>query len=255
MNYSGTIHLDVMACAQNYNAALHRLVLAALPANAKHIVDFGAGSGTFASMMQDAGYPVTCIEPAPNLTTLLGTKGLVTLPTLHALDFQSVDFLYSLNVLEHIADDAAALDLCFQKVRPGGVICFYVPAFHALFTSMDVAVGHHRRYRRESLAAVMKNAGFTVVTTRYADSLGFLASLYLKWTDKGNGALNPGMVRFYDRAIFPLSLAMDRLCNRWFGKNVYVVARKDGCHDDPGPARKTGKCMPENSKHLRLARE
>ncbi|MBU2765476.1 class I SAM-dependent methyltransferase [Acidithiobacillus ferrivorans] len=227
MDYSGSDHLDVMAGALNYNEALHRLVLTALPTSAKDIVDFGAGSGTFASKMRDAGYPVTCIEPAQNLAKLLGSKGLATLPTLYSLDLQSVDFLYSLNVLEHIADEAAALDLCFQKMRLGGVILFYVPAFHVLFTSMDTAVGHHRRYRRHSLATAIQNAGFTIVTTRYADSLGFLASLYLKWTDRGHGTLHPGMVRFYDRAIFPLSLIMDRLCNRWFGKNVYVVARKD----------------------------
>jgi len=33
------------------------------------------------------------------------------------------------------------------------------------------------------------------------------------------------MLRLYDRAAFPVSLVLDKLACRWFGKNLLAVAR------------------------------
>ena len=62
------------------------------------------------------------------------------------------DSVVCLNVLEHIADDRAALGAMSEIVVPGGVIVLLVPAFDALYGPIDRNLGHYRRYRRRSLA-------------------------------------------------------------------------------------------------------
>jgi len=60
ISYNGVDNLDVMMTAKNYNKFLLRLA----SYHAQHgdsIVDFGAGTGTFAVAMQSMDYQVTCI--------------------------------------------------------------------------------------------------------------------------------------------------------------------------------------------------
>ena len=136
-------------------------------------------------------------------------------------------YVFSLNVLEHIEDDAAALGDLFRVLRPGGRLFVYVPAFNSLFTSMDAHVGHHRRYRLRELVHMIRGAGFLVEKSAYTDALGFFATLAYKLFDKPEPApLNPKLVRFYDRLIFPLSRLFSIPLAKVLGKNVYVVARK-----------------------------
>jgi hypothetical protein len=90
---------------------------------------------------------------------------------------------------------------------------------------MDANVGHVRRYSRDTLMRAVSAAGFSVEAVEYVDSLGFFATLACKMTDRGKGDVNPRMLRIYDRIIFPVSRVLDRICHRWFGKNLLLVAR------------------------------
>lgn len=107
----------------------------------------------------------------------------------------------------------------------GAGLLVYVPAFQALYTSMDANVGHVRRYSRDALVRSVSAAGFAVETVEFVDSLGYFATLAFKLTDRGSGDVNPRMLRLYDRTIFPVSRVLDRIFHRWFGKNLLLVAR------------------------------
>jgi SAM-dependent methyltransferase len=143
------------------------------------------------------------------------------------LENDAFDFAYTLNVLEHIEDDAAALAALHARLRPGGRLLVYVPAFQVLYGPMDRRVGHLRRYRRLDLVRRVRAAGFTIEKSRYADSIGFFAALAFRLLrSDSTGDLERSHVRLYDRLVFPLSLALDLLCRPFFGKNVTVVARR-----------------------------
>jgi hypothetical protein len=64
-----------------------------------------------------------------------------------------------------------------------------------------------------------------VEIARYADSLGFLAAGVYRLLG-GSGVLTEKSVKFYDRAIFPLSVKLDGLTSSRFGKNVLIHAVK-----------------------------
>jgi SAM-dependent methyltransferase len=222
--YTGVDNLEVMEEAQNYNRFL--LDLIARHSTGGRVLDFGAGNGTFARPCRERGMDVTALEPDARLQTLLQEAGVPAVADVAALPDAAFDYAYSLNVLEHIGDDVGALRGLLAKLRPGGRLLVYVPAFPVLYTSMDAKVGHVRRYTLGTLSANVRAAGFLVHDVRYADSLGFLATLVFKGLDNGRGDVNRPLLRLYDRLVFPLSRAVDAFTHRWFGKNLVLVASR-----------------------------
>jgi predicted SAM-dependent methyltransferase len=138
----------------------------------------------------------------------------------------SIDFIYSLNVLEHIENDAYVSQQLFRILKPGRNCLIYVPALQILFTSMDKKVGHLRRYNLKTIKNIMQNTGFIVEEAKYADCLGFFATLVYKYFGNDDGSLNIKMLKIYDRIIFPISRYLDLLCHPFFGKNLYILVRK-----------------------------
>lgn len=222
--YTGVENLEVMREAENYNRYLLELVTR-YAAGAKRVIDFGAGSGTFAVPCSAAGLDVTAVEPDDRLRAMLVQQGVRATSTVEALPDRAFEYAYTLNVLEHIHDDVAALRALRLKLIAGGRLFVYVPAFPVLFTSMDAKVRHIRRYTRATMHAALQGAGFTIEQMSYVDSLGFAATLIFKAVDDGRGDINRRMLRLYDRAAFPVSLVLDKLACRWFGKNLLAVAR------------------------------
>jgi SAM-dependent methyltransferase len=94
----------------------------------------------------------------PNVVVMNATLG-------EGLDFApgSFDAVLCLNVLEHVEYDGAALGQVRSWLAPGGVLVLQVPAHQWLFGSIDMALGHWRRYTRRQLADVLVTAGFELV--------------------------------------------------------------------------------------------
>src|SRR5690242_12083450 len=130
--YTGVDNLEVMREARNYNAWLLDLIRGHAPARGR-VIDFGAGSGTFALPLQRAGLTMTCVEPDAALGAMLRARGLTSVATVEAVENESCDFAYTLNVLEHIEDDGAALRGLHAKLKPGARLLIYVPAFQVLY--------------------------------------------------------------------------------------------------------------------------
>ena len=225
LEYAGRDNLEVMQQAFNYN----RLLLSWIQERARGartVVDFGAGAGVFAVPLRRQGCPVQCVELDPVLRQRLRGQNLPARATLDGVKNGSVDFLYAFDVLEHIADDRACLRQWHEKLAPGGVLLLYVPAFQVLYSSMDRRIGHHRRYRRGPLREKVIAAGFQVEMVHYVDCLGFFGSLAYRLTDRGQGTLAWRAVKFYDRYVFPASRLLDRVADRWLGKNLLLAAHK-----------------------------
>jgi SAM-dependent methyltransferase len=224
--YTGTENLEIMAEAVNYN----RYLLSLIRANARpgdRIADIGAGIGTFARALAADGLDVTCVEPDPRQSRVIADAGLPVVAAVDAFADASFDFIYSLNVLEHIDDDRAAAATWVRKLKPGGRMLIYVPAFQVLFSSLDRLVEHKRRYRRGSLADVMQHAGLRVGRVRYADSAGFFATLAFKVIGNDSGTIDKRALVIFDRLLFPLGRIADVALDRVLGKNVVLTGVRD----------------------------
>lgn len=223
--YSGRDNLEVMEEAINYNKFLLDLILLSAEKN-DLLVDFGAGNGAFSFPLSAIGYRVICVETDPVLSIEIAKHGLTVLNDLEQVEDESISYLYSLNVLEHIENDSEIMALWYRKLRPGGKMIVYVPAFQILFSSMDRKVGHVRRYSKVELCRKLCHAGFEITESRYADSIGFIATLIYKWIGRKDGAIDPKMLKIYDHWIFPFSRLLDVITYRVWGKNVYARAVK-----------------------------
>jgi ubiquinone/menaquinone biosynthesis C-methylase UbiE len=224
--YTGASNLEVMQEAKRYNTWLVSLILKQAKSLPLKILDIGAGIGIFADAVKKEGHSVVCMEPDARQAILLQAKGFEVYKSLELVPDKTFDMIYALNVLEHIADDREALVRWSSKLKSGGSILIYVPAFRVLFSSMDTKVGHFRRYRRKELTEKVLQAGLQPEgKVRYADCLGFFAAWLYKLTDKSGDIKRSGLI-FYDRFCFPLSRTGDRIFGLLFGKNVFVVAKK-----------------------------
>jgi SAM-dependent methyltransferase len=222
--YGGRDNLEAMKKATRYNDFLIGLIRKYSVGN--KTLDHGAGAGTFAMPIADGDMSVICMEPDSSLRAELAQSGLEVAASLAEIAAGSVDYAYSLNVLEHIEDDQEAILDLYRCLKPGGRFLVYVPAFQVLYSQMDRHVGHFRRYRRKPLIDVLQTVGFEVNEAYYVDSLGFLATLVYKLVGNRSGSVSPGSVAFYDSVIFPLSRIIDFLGAGSFGKNLAIIATK-----------------------------
>jgi SAM-dependent methyltransferase len=222
--YRGHDILDLLKEARNYNRWLVRQVLAAKPPAAAKVVDLGAGRGTFAEALRVGGLEVTCVEPDPENRVVLHEKGFRVTVGLEEHEPASCEYVYTLNVLEHVPNDEALVRAVFSRLREGGRFFVFVPAFPVLWSSLDDHVEHQRRYRCAPMLAMLCRAGFVVERARYADCLGFFAALAFGRTT--GSEISRRSVWLYDRLLFPLSKFLDPMLGHFFGKNLAVLCRK-----------------------------
>jgi SAM-dependent methyltransferase len=226
LNYTGVDLLETLEGATNYNSMLLDLVRESSQGRSR-MLDFGAGTGTFAKLLRSKGIDVVCVEPDAQLAERLIRDGFLTFTDLKDVPDSSFEFIFTLNVLEHVKDDWSSFRQLASKLAKDGRLLIYVPAFQILWTTLDERVKHYRRYRRAALERLAQLAGLSVCKTRYVDSLGFFAALGFKIFGSKSGHLTVRAVSLYDRYVVPLSRLLDSLAGRLFGKNVYLIASKD----------------------------
>lgn len=225
--YTGCENLEAMTEAVNYNNFLIRLVTDQLKEYKQpQVLDFGAGSGTYADMLKEKGLTVDCLEPDSKLQKILKGKGYKTGDYAHNLKPSSYDIIYAFNVMEHVEKDLEVFGQLAAALKKGGIIIIYVPAFKALWSSMDDLVGHYRRYRKPRLAKMAGDNKLKIVRLTYCDPLGFGAALAYKAGRVKSGVIKPGAVKLYDRLAFPVSHFVEPLTAAVFGKNVVLIAKK-----------------------------
>jgi SAM-dependent methyltransferase len=221
--YSGVDILEALESAHNYNDYLTRLIRES--SESKHVIDFGAGTGTFAKRLRAEGCRVLCVEPDFSQRERLIEAGLEVLADMGSLPDESLPFVFSLNVFEHIEDDQRAIEQIYQKLAPGGVLLLYVPAFFCLWSTLDDKVCHYRRYTNKTLRRLV-SPKFSIEKLQYVDSLGFLAALTFRLLRRESTSLTSKSIGWYDKWIFPLSRMLDILFHQFIGKNVFVVCKK-----------------------------
>jgi SAM-dependent methyltransferase len=233
IDYAGT-ELNVFAHALNwkkYYAALIR------PHIRGRVLEVGAGlGGTTESICSGEESDWCCLEPdlrlvgeiegriergelPENCRVMSGVLGdLPALPLWDAI-------LY-LDVLEHIEHDAAELREAAQRLAPGGALVIVSPAHSWLYSEFDEAIGHFRRYTRESLAAIMP-AYLELQCLRYLDSIGVLLSLGNRMLLR-SAAPTHAQIGIWDHWVVPLSRVIDPLLAYRLGKTVVGVWRSPG---------------------------
>jgi SAM-dependent methyltransferase len=130
------------------------------------------------------------VELSPTSVCLARERGAGEVVEGSVLDMpfsaDSFDLAASLDVIEHLEDDLAALRELRRTVAPGGALLVTVPAYQWLWSGHDEINHHHRRYTRRSLQRVAEQAGWEQVRTTYFNSLLLPVAVMLRLLDRVN---------------------------------------------------------------------
>ncbi len=88
---------------------------------------------------------------------------------------QKFDTVICLNVVEHLADDLAALNNIRGVLEDGGRAIVLVPCGPWLFGTLDEVLGHQRRYTRKQLTELVEKAGFHLEKVLEFNRIGVIA--------------------------------------------------------------------------------
>jgi SAM-dependent methyltransferase len=143
--------------------ALVRRLVSSIPAGQG--LDVGCGGGGNTAVLRDLGWSMTGLDSSPTAVEIARSRGVdavlgdaTALPGADA----SQDLVISLDTWEHLEDHHRAAAESARVLRPGGRLLVAVPSGVALWSGHDVALGHVRRYERDSLLEVVRSAGFVV---------------------------------------------------------------------------------------------
>lgn len=149
------------------------------------------------------------------------------------------DTIICINVLEHIAEDQKAIERFFQVLGPGGKLLLLVPAHPLLYGKYDAVDGHHRRYFKRGLRALLDRCGFKPLFLKHFNAVGAIGWFvqYRLLQRSGHGDTQVGLMnrllpylRFVEERVPPLwGLSLIAVCTT--AENGLSVA-DDALRDD-----------------------
>ncbi|MEP6961290.1 MAG: glycosyltransferase [Acidobacteriota bacterium] len=126
------------------------------------------------------------------------------------------------NILESVAEPQAVLYSLASTLKPGGNIVVLVPQGPGLFGSLDVGLGHRRRFSAEQLRGLLANAGFEVLEEKNFNKIGSL-SWWVAGTLLGRKQMSRVALKLWDKTVWFWRLVDGLL--PWKGLSLIVVAR------------------------------
>jgi glycosyltransferase involved in cell wall biosynthesis len=114
-----------------------------------------------------------------------------------------------INLLEHMEDDQHVLKNLHSLLKPGGKLLLLVPQGPGLFSNLDRALLHHRRYTREDLRTSVGDAGFRVLR---CDDFNRAGGLGWRLSGKGMGTkeISPWSIAIFE-FFMPLIRRIDKI--------------------------------------------
>jgi SAM-dependent methyltransferase len=128
-----------------------------------HALDVGAAGGGNTRVLQGLGWQAAALEYGVTGAEVCAARSVPVVrgdATALPLGAGSLDLVVAFDVLEHLDNDKAAVAGVFDALRPGGMFVVAVPADPRLWSAHDDAVGHVRRYTRQTLTDLLEGAGF-----------------------------------------------------------------------------------------------
>jgi glycosyltransferase involved in cell wall biosynthesis len=230
-NDSGPETLNALSAASRFNRWMADTIA---PYAGKRIMEIGAGIGNLTRVLvpRRARYVASDIdsEHLARLRTRFQHRPSVSVcrcdlsdPGDFAPFAEAMDTVVCLNVLEHVEDDLQGLRNIHSVLQPGGRAIILVPHGQEIFGTLDVALGHFRRYSHQELREKMERCGFQVDRildfNRISRPPWYVSGRILRRT-----ALSAPQLRLFDRFVW-LWRSIDRLLP-WAPTSIIAIGVK-----------------------------
>jgi 2-polyprenyl-3-methyl-5-hydroxy-6-metoxy-1,4-benzoquinol methylase len=232
---TGNKILEVIEDAGKFNHWMYQTIQPFLQGN---ILEIGSGIGNISAFFLTDNATITLSDTDAFYKEKLKNKfhSFQNLKGVFLIDIQDpcfettydsmkeqYDSIFLLNVLEHVADDNAALKNCRFLLKPGGSLLILTPAYSFLYSTLDKALGHYRRYTRSRLSSQLQVNNLVPKKSFYFNALGIVAWFYGKVLRlKTIPATEMGL---FNKAT-PLAKLIDKIMFRKIGLSVLIVGEK-----------------------------
>lgn len=227
-NYSGTLTLEVLEGAYNYN----KWIVDELSLHINYpLLEIGSGIGNISALLIN-NKDITLSDNEEVFINVLNSKykkknvkvinfDITKSPNKNLKNFKSV---IGINVLEHIEDDLKSLIHLKKTIGRDGNLVLLVPAKKMAYNKLDKSLGHHRRYEKKELVEKLEKAGYEVEKIKFFNTLGLVTWIIRDYFTGQQINLTPRQISTFDR-IVPILRKIEGLVQTPIGISLIVVAK------------------------------
>jgi len=195
------------------------------------ILEVGAGCGSFTKSYMSNFHSITLTDMDNNSFNLLKRNFIneknvnVIKSSTKNIDKKFNTILY-FNVLEHVKEDKLEIKTALEKLNNGGHLIVLVPAHQKIYSKLDEAVGHFKRYDIDFFKK-NKFENSKIIKLHFLDFFGYLLYHLNKIFFKEETYPSNLKIFIWDKIFTPFTVVVDYLTGYKFGKNILCIYQKD----------------------------
>lgn len=194
------------------------------------ILEVGAGFGSFTKCYMKNFQSITLTDMDENSFSLLkknfkDIKKVNVIKSSIANVNKKFNTILYFNVLEHVKEDILEIKSALEKLNNGGYLVILVPAHQKMYSKLDKAVGHFKRY---DIDFFKKNQfeNSKIIKLQFLDVFGYALYHLNKIFFKNETYPSNFKILVWDKVFTPFTIIIDYLTRYKFGKNILCVYQK-----------------------------
>jgi SAM-dependent methyltransferase len=232
IDIEGEDTLNAIAKADQFNFWMYSQMRPFLRGN---ILEIGSGIGNISDFLIKE-FPSACLSDVrdqytEHLKQRFPKNNVLNIDLVHP-EFEtayeellrSFDFVFALNVVEHIKDDSLAASNMAKLLKPNGKMFILVPAYQWLYNSFDVALEHFCRYNKNKIAR-LNPKGCQPIQSRYFNAFGILGWFIVGSIFKKK-IIPEGNMSLFNK-IVPMVKLFDWVLGNRIGLSLILVTEKN----------------------------
>mgnify|MGYP003953675753 FL=1 len=194
------------------------------------LLEVGAGCGSFTKSYMKKFKSITVTDMDNNSFNLL-KKNFENEKNINVIKASIKDInkkfntIIYFNVLEHVKEDVLEIETALKKLNSGGYLIVLVPAHQKIYSKLDKAVGHYKRYEIDFFKT-NKFQNTTVVKLIFLDFFGYFLYYLNKVFFKEETYPSNIKIFIWDKIFTPLTMIIDYITRYRYGKNILCIYKK-----------------------------
>ena len=194
------------------------------------MLEVGAGCGSFTKAYMKNFQSITLTDADAGSYNLLkknfiNEKKITVLSSLIKDINKKFNTILYFNVLEHVKEDKLEIRNALEKLNNGGHLIILVPAHQKIYSKLDKAVGHYKRYDINFFKE-NKFENSEIVKLHFLDFFGYSLYHLNKIFFKDETYPTELKIFIWDKIFTPLTTIADFLTGYKFGKNILCIYKK-----------------------------
>lgn len=196
-----------------------------------NILEVGAGCGSFTRNYYKSFLTKITLTETDNRNITSLNKNFGNMSNIEIFESsvanieKKFDTILYFHVLEHIKDDVQEIAIATDKLNSGGHLIIMAPAHEKIYSNLDKAVGHFRRYEKNFFKRNFNN--LELVNLKYLDSIGYILYYLNKIIFRNETFPSDFKIFLWDKIFTPLTVLIDFFSCYKFGKCIIAIYKKN----------------------------